>query len=650
MIKLIRNNQKKFIAGTGVVLMITFAAGYGGPAGNGRGHAADREIGRVGGKAVMASDAIGAQRELAAVNQYARRFGSPPSGGPSPSLLDRALGADVAANLRQRPELFVLLRREALNAGVVPNPTQAQQLLDETLGGTGPDGSPVDAPSPDSDTYKVVQEGVTDLLTVVNYYGRVTAALKPSRPAVDRELGTTAQTIQLTLVPVPAEGFKAQVPPPTTQQVADQFKRFADTPAGRPDPVANPFGFGYRVPMLVNLQYVRLTRDAVEKAVVATKSDYDWEVDARKLYHAHPEQFAVAPPTTRPTDAPGPAVTPPFEKVRDDALRSLRGPLIQALQDQVQQFLAGALARDYAAYRSAVTAGSTVPATPVGQPYSGPSYLQALTDQANGQFHVRLTVETGNDLSAEQLQKLPHLAAAQAALSSSSTADASLPGYVSDRALSYLASGEPKTSLATADLLRPSPAFNEEDGSAVDFVRLSSVKPAHPAADLAAVRPMVVDDLTTAAAYELARAQADRLTAAAANGTMPFVASAAGLHPIASQQLSMNDVTIDGLKPPLADAAHDFLTQAFGLLDTFDPVKNPYPAKAVPLPTQRRLIVAQLTFVNVRWTPADYAEWRMEAAQQVLRQRATAARAAWFNADAIVERTGFTPSAAPSGT
>jgi hypothetical protein len=649
MIKLIRNNQKKFLAGGGVVLMITFIAGYGGTPRNGREGPVDHEVGKVDGKPVMASDLGAAERELTAVNQYVRRFDPRQTNGQPESLLERAFGRDVASNLLHRPELFVLLRREALNAGVVPSPVAAQQYMDDYLGGTAADGTTVDVPSPDSDTYKVIEDGVTDLMTVASYYGRVTAALKASSPAVDRALATVRQSIQLTLVPVPAEKFKALVPPPAPAALAEQFKKYADVAPGHPD-ASNPFGFGYRVPMLARLQYLRLSRDAVEKTIVAGKSDYDWEVDARKLYYAHPDQFAVSPPTTRATDVPGPAVTPPFEKVRDQALKSLRDPQVQALQDQVQQYLTSTLARDFAAYQSAITAGGSAPATAAGPAYDSPAYLPAVATAADAQFHVKVEAVTTDPLSPQQLQDLPHLGTAYAAVSSATVADGSLPGYVSDRSIAYLGSGDPKPPAATAELLRPSPAFTEAAGDAVDVIRLSDVQPSHPPAGLDAVRDAVSGDVTLAAAFDLAKAQADSLTAAAATGALPITAVSAGLNPIATQPLSMDDVSVDGLNPPLGDAAHDFLTQAYGLLGSFDPLKNPHPATSITLPGQRRVIVAQLTFVNARWSPADYYQSRMEMAAELQHDQANAARVGWFGADAITQRTGYKPDVAPSGS
>ena len=658
MIKLIRDNQKKFIAASGVALMITFVAGYGGSGRSGGSGPVDVEVGRADGHAVMSSDTRRAAAELTAVDHYVRQFSPMQTGGQSVSYVAISLrSVQLAKSLIDHPELFVLLRREALAAGTVPSAQQAQFELDDHLGGTAADGSPVDVPSPDSDAYQLVRDGVTDLLTVAGYYNRITSALKPARPAVDRAMALYHQTIQLNLIPVPADAFAAKVPPPTPAQLDAQFARGRTVEAGRPDPDTNPFGFGYKAPLAARLQYVRLTRDGIEKAVVATKSDYDWDVDARKLYHAHPEEFTPAPPpATNPTDPSPPALpVPPYEKVRDQALRQIRAPLVQALQDAVQQYLTTTLARDFAAFEAAVDDHKPTPATPLGQPYDTRPYLLALTDSVQAQFHVTVNSNDTDLLTLKQVADLPGLSSAYAAASltaaTAAPADASLPGMVADRAIAYLALPDPKPPSAVLGLLRPSAPFTESSGDAVDFVRLSAVRPPTPPADLNAVRPQVEADCRTAAAYDLAKAQADRLLATPGGGTaLPAAAVAAGLRVVNSQPLSMRDVSVDGLIPPLDDAARDFMTAAFGLLDGYDPARNPYPAKVVPLPTQHRLIVTQLSFVNAGWTPATYYLDRIQFAAQLTAQDADRTRSAWFGPDAIIQRTGYKPNATPAGS
>ncbi len=650
MTKLIRNHQKKFVVGLAVVSMIMFVyVGRSGP-GGGDGQRDDREVGRAGGKGVNLSEVAQAHSELVTVNQYTRRFDYRQTGGQSASLVDLLLlGRDVAKNVIDHPELFVLLRREATAAGVVPNPAQAQAYMDERLGGTAPDGSTVEPPSPDSDAYAAIHAGVTDLLLVHDHYERVASAIKASRPAVDHVLATEGQTLLLNLIPLPSDAFAAAVAAPTPARMAEQFKRYADVEAGRPDPATNPFGFGYRSPVRVRLQYVRLSRVDLETAVVATRTDYDWEVDARKLYHAHPEQFAVAPPT--PPDAPPPpTINPPFDAVRDQALRSIRDPLVKELQDRVQQYLTMTLKADSDAYRAALTATPPAPppVTALGQPYDARAYLVALTDQVEARFHVRANSDATADLTAKQVSALPGLGQAYAGAAASTASDGTLPGYVSELAATSLA--DPRAPATVAAMLKPSPVFTEGVDDALDVVRLAGVLPAAPAPNLDAVRPAVEADLRAAAAYDAARAEADRLAAADTPGAMLAAAKDAHRQVIATQPLSMQDMTVEGLTPPLDDAARPFMTQAFGLLDRFDPTARPHPTTVIALPTQRRLIVAQLTFVNARWTPATYYRDRLAAASDLRQQSAAALRLGWFAADAIAQRAGYKPTSPPPGS
>ena len=87
------------------------------------------------------------------------------------------------------------------------------------------------------------------------------------------------------------------------------------------------------------------------------------------------------------------------------------------------------------------------------------------------------------------------------------------------------------------------------------------------------------------------------------------------------------------------------MKQAFGLLDHYDPATNPHPATVIALPEQHRLFVAQVSFVNARWTAADYAEARLATAARLRQSAASAARVGWFAADAIARRTGYVPAA-----
>jgi hypothetical protein len=646
MIKIIRNNQKKVLAGVGVVLMISFVASFGGPARNGRATRADREVGRAGGSPVMASEVSRAAAELSALNQYAQRFDRY---GGSSSEAD-GLAHAVAERFAQQPELFVLLRREAVAAGVLVDAQEVQRFLDDHLGGQSPtDGSPIAVPSPESDAYDALRSGAGDALLVAHGFDQLAAAIKASRPAVDREMASFGQTIQLNLVAVPADPLAVRAP--TTQQVTDQFTRYAGTAPDRPDPATNPFGFGYKVPVRVRVQYLRLPGDAVRKAVVATKSDYDWRELAAKQFYAHPEEFTAPPPPTTmgPSLPPRP---PTLDQSRAKALDQVQTPLVEDLQGRVEQFLATTLARDWKAAVAAAKDHKPAPPTAVdGQAYTDAGYFSGLAGQVQAKFNVHVDVDATPQLSIEALGALPGLggATASAASLTSVTSAGSLSMFLNDRSTSALANPDPTSPLATAQRMEPSPLFTERLGGGHDIVRLVAVAPAATATDLEAVRSTVEADCRTAAAYDLAKTQAAQLVAVAtATGVLPSTDARPVLQ---SQKLTPDTMSIEHLRPELGDAAPDFMKQAFGLLATYDPRSNPHPATVIALVQQRRLFAAQLLFVEAQWKPDTYYQLRMEEAIRVRQRQVRDARLSWFGDDAIEQRAGWKPAAAaPTGS
>src|SRR5437764_409360 len=147
MFKYIRKHQKKFLAFFGVALMITFVVqtGYsrGGP-GNGR-H--DTVVANTSGdKPIMASEIEQARHEWGAVTDYVRLPFNIPGSYTSIALAISSIqdlysmdqykfkaaqqqGMALAELVHQSPEFFVLLRREARDAGARPNDQEVAAVM-----------------------------------------------------------------------------------------------------------------------------------------------------------------------------------------------------------------------------------------------------------------------------------------------------------------------------------------------------------------------------------------------------------------------------------------------------------------------------------------------------------------------------------------
>ena len=637
MFQLIRNNQKKVVAGIAVISMITFV--YTGRSGTGTGGRTDREFGTVAlhGPPMMVSEVAAAQGEMQALERFTGRVDYS-SGVPRRlSLLDAVFGP--GSPVASRPELFVLLRREAAADGVQPNLSRAKSLVDDSLAQAAQEGK-TDIPASDSDEYEQLSNGTADLIAISDDFNRVASGVKASRPAVDYALATQQQTIQLTLIPIPADPNGPAVKPPTPEQLQAQFRAYADVSPDHADRTKDPFGFGYRSPVRVQVQYLRLTRAAAERAVVAGRSAYDWDLAARKAYYASPAAYL---PTTAPAVSPAPKPTPAMVA---QALADVRRPLVNELVTNVRQFLTSTLDHDDdAAYAAAPTAASAADG------YASLAYLTRLAGAAEAKFNVHVDVVQTPPLSGKELAALPALsdAALDPAAAASTAGDPSLPGYLNARATAYLAVPAPRPASAVVALLQPSPPFLEPSDRAVDLVRLSAVVPAAPAPDLASVRAAVEADCRTVAAYDVAEKQADQLLDAAKADRLQAATLKAGRQLLATDALTLQSTQVIGLVPQLdAAAAPHFMEQAFGLLADYDPATRPHPVRAIADRAERRVFVAQLTSVNARWSKENYYAIRLRAADQLQSGAANAARYAWFNPSAIAQRTGFTPTAAQS--
>ncbi len=347
------------MAVVGVVLMISFVVGFGG-GGAARPGAVERELGRAGGHA--GHHDRGRRGPRRAGGRHPVRPAVRPADDPGRAGVAAGRAAQAGRGGEPgRPARAVRAAppRGGRRGASCPTPPRPSRSWTRRSAGTPPTARRSTRPAPDCDAYEAVKGGVSDLMMVAGYYARVTAALKPSRPAVDRALADAGQSVQLTLVPLTPTRPSGRRP--RRPAAGRPVQAYADVAPGRPD-AGNPFGFGYRV--------------AAPHPPAVRPPDPGRRRAGRGR---HPERLRLG--GGRPQAAPGapravrrqPAHDPPDGRARPGRSRrrtsrsatrccaSLRDPLVQALQDQVQQFLATTMARDFAAYQAAVAAGRPAP-------------------------------------------------------------------------------------------------------------------------------------------------------------------------------------------------------------------------------------------------------------------------------------------------
>ena len=112
------------------------------------------------------------------------------------------------------------------------------------------------------DEADAVRGAVGRLLQVRNAYQLAEDTIKVSQPLRRQLLAQNFQTVNLSVVDVPASQFTAAAP--TKEAMEAQFKKYADVSPDDAD--KSPYGYGYRFPDRVKLQAIELPAAGVRAA------------------------------------------------------------------------------------------------------------------------------------------------------------------------------------------------------------------------------------------------------------------------------------------------------------------------------------------------------------------------------------------------
>jgi SurA-like N-terminal domain len=127
-----------------------------------------------------------------------------------------------------------------------------------------------------------------------------------SKPLVEHFLQDQGAQVSGRVVLVQADHYQADVPEPTDAQVQALYEQFKDALPGRGD----PYGFGYRIPDRVKIEYLSISMDQARRRVKVT------EADALAFYRQNPDRYAA-------TDKGDTAEPRPYEEVRDEVIRDV---------------------------------------------------------------------------------------------------------------------------------------------------------------------------------------------------------------------------------------------------------------------------------------------------------------------------------------
>lgn len=634
MYKLMQRNQKKLMAILGVGLMIVFIL----PSTFTGGGPTDPVVGYVGDEEIHARESQEARMELDLLSRcytYLRQ--------DQPIPLLARLSPTAPQELRDHPEMFYLLLHEARKMGVLVSKDQLGNTIQNEV---------ISLDRLDPKDPRLVR-AVNDFLMIENAFERIAATIKISRPLQHHTLAEQYQSIKVELVEYDVREFTDKVPVPTTRQVEEQFSRFGDVPPGKVDARNDPFGFGYRYPDRVKLQYIAVPAAEVLKAVEQSRDEYTWKKDAYKYYIEHEGEFASTQPATAPTTGPltmgagGATLTPatgpttrPFEEVLPQVHQKLVTEQKDHLQKRIADRIAGTLGADWLSYsksQSDPKAESETAQSTTGAPYASFEYLQRLAGQIQKEFGVlpQITQHADEYLSQEQLAKLPGIGTA-------SDDKGNFVSYAIQKAAAFAPKDQHNAS-GLMRLLEPSPILHDDSGDAFIF-RLTAAQPAHRPADKSEVKDQIVSDVRRMEAYRMAKQAADQLLQAVNQaGNLQSAAATAGRNVIqtgAFRNRAMEPIENYPINGP-AKAA--FLDEVFKLL-TEAAKGAEHPRKVVELPQAGKALVVQLDSVRADW-PAQSAFFvELSVDGQLRSELRQNLQVQWFEWKSVVARLNYKPA------
>jgi hypothetical protein len=632
MYNFIRKNNKKLLAVFAAFLMIVFIL----PVGMGQMGGHDPVAGRVGGETVMLSQIVPYEAQAEEIRRLME--GGAPIGVAF--TLQQVLPFSLQRTLREHPEAFYLLAKEAEEMGVNASAEEVRQFVDFLQL----------PPTLPRERRAVIEQAIHNLLRVLGAVDRVGTAVKVSEPMIEHARARLYQRIKLNLVEFKTEDFAGKVPAPTTQQVEEQFNAYADLSPDEADPEKNPFRFGYRYPNRLKVQYVMVPFSEVLAAARKSKSDYDWTVAAQKEYKTNPARYASTQPTpesltldvspaTAPTTAPAGPTTRPFAEVRDDIVDRLVAEHARQLQNRVITKTTALLNADWVAYQKDPNKPSSL-----GVPYNSFDYLRKLSESLSKEFGVMVAIESMGQLrSSQEIGSSTDLRIGNATLNG----QISFADYAFGAAEALLPEDQRKQSMALAEW-EPSQVLRDERDNAYVF-QLTEVSPSHKPAGLDEVREKVVQDVQKRLAYEAATEAGEALLKAARTSGLASAAAEAGRSVVATDFFDHGQMTPYGQLPPIVTgyevptgALLRFVQQAYDLLrDATE--QNLTAAGLIKLQPEGRLIVAELAGVEPSPSAGDPVSVQVELARQLQEQQLREFRETWFQYDAITARTGWTP-------
>jgi len=281
------------------VLMVSFLIGFQGVERIFMGRSRDPVLRRTGLGPLRASDLALASNDIRLLSMLGYRLG--------PEFVR------VLANGGQQPEVYATLLQEARSTPVSVSEVDVSDFLGAIgLGGAEYQGFMSQLRSEYSVTEHAFRDAVKNWVLIRKVYSDALTPPPASEPQLRALFRDLSEQIQIQYATVNAADFLQETAQPDEQAVQQQFDKYRNVDPGTIE-TADEFGFGYKQPDRVQLEYILVRQDIV------TQSARPDENEMRDYYRRNRGEFNVEEQKAdKPPDSTQPQAAASEEQPSDD--------------------------------------------------------------------------------------------------------------------------------------------------------------------------------------------------------------------------------------------------------------------------------------------------------------------------------------------
>ncbi len=478
------------------------------------------KIGEAFGRTLYSEEVRALTSELRVVQQLGMAVGAPPTNllGMNLDALDHYLLTEEAARAGVRVGREEV--KERLRAAGVTNEALRQCARDASM------------------SYDRVYDTLGRWMAVWRLMFVQGAALTVSLPRAELAYRDEKQEAVATVSVLHAKAFLGRVPEPTEEELARFFEESKNrTTAHTEDTLV----YGYKLPDRVQLEYLTIEPEPLRSYVTAKASALEQYFEENRLKYTKPDPAATQPGATVPM-----TLDEARDKVKEDYRTQRAVEVAQAILNELRD---EALA-PWRAQERGPDGFYPPPEQIVSFETLREKYLRRYETQYGA--GLRILYHKTELVDTRGLALVPGLGQA--------TVSDGTPSGTPLRTAAFRVKGisDPKTTPQSVNVLEPGPlAISRVPGRLHQayLYRVVAVAPAAPPASLDDVRPQLIEDWKNMRAFELARAEAERLLAAARTvGLVAALEQATELKAFLTEVQTASTEPKDGVVPPAAPA------------------------------------------------------------------------------------------------